>query len=174
MESELRQTFYIRFEEMIPKLRSQIENYCKTQATLQSDLDLFRYSAYVEFNPEMRQKLARPLKRSIVCDPSEELDSEDAANSVFQLLGFLWEYPEVFDAFSANFLVPYCKKQLKVSPFKVDAILELVTHRLFTDLTDEVMDWRVVVLQERFIKQVIDEAETVQDIIHSPLLLKYF
>lgn len=45
MESELRQTFHIRFHELIPKLRLQIENYSKTQATLVSDLELFRYSA---------------------------------------------------------------------------------------------------------------------------------
>ena len=39
---------------------------------------------------------------------------------------------------------------------KVDQLFDLVVHRLFNDYTAEVMDHRVVTIQERFIKQVID------------------
>ena len=54
-----------------------------------------------------------------------------------------------------------------VDHLKVDHILSLVVHRLFIDATAEVQDWRVVTIQERFIKQVIDKAETVNDVINS-------
>lgn len=37
-------------------------------------------------------------------------------------------------------------------PFKVDQLLDLVVHRLFCDLTDEVRDYRVVTIMQRFIK----------------------
>lgn len=129
----------------------------------------------MEANPELRTKLARPQKAIVVTDPSEEFNSEDAANAVSQLLGFLWEYPEVFDAFTGKFLVPYCKENLAAgNPFKVDSILGLVIHRLFCEVTADVMDWRVVIIQERFIKQVIDEANSVEEIKNSPLLLRFF
>ena len=84
-------------------------------------------------------------------DSSKEFDSEDAANSVQQLFGFLWEYPEVVDAFSNEFLVPYCRQHISGDHLKVDQLLDLVTHRLFSDYTAEVPDYRVVTIQERFI-----------------------
>ena len=59
-------------------------------------------------------------------------------------------------------------------PFKVDHLIELVTQRLFCDFTAEVPDHRVVIIQERFIKKVIDGAQSVQEVIDHPLLLKFF
>ena len=41
---------------------------------------------------------------------------------------------------------------------KVDKLFDLVVHRLFCDYTAEVMDHRVVTIQERFMKQLIDRA----------------
>ena len=38
---------------------------------------------------------------------------------------------------------------------KVDALFDLVVHRLFNDYTAQIMNYRVVTIQERFIKQVI-------------------
>ena len=61
-----------------------------------------------------------------------------------------------------------------VDHLKVDHILSLVVHRLFIDATAEVQDWRVVTIQERFIKQVIDKAESVNDVINNKLLHKFF
>lgn len=63
-------------------------------------MEIFRWTALVEANPENAMKMPHPQKRILVKDPAQEFDSEDAANSVQQLFGFLWEYPEVFDAFS--------------------------------------------------------------------------
>lgn len=82
--------------------------------------------------------MARPQTRVLVKDPSCEFDSEDAANSVQQLFGFLWEYPEVFDAFSNNFLFPYCQEQMISNPLLVDQIFDLVINRLFIDVTGDV------------------------------------
>lgn len=90
------------------------------------------------------------------------------------LLSFLWDSPEVYDVFSNDFLVPYCLEKLKVEPFKVDEILELVIHRMFRVLTDEVADYRVVTIQERFIKQVIDRCQSPDEVMNHPLLDKYF
>ena len=56
----------------------------------------------------------------------------------------------------------------------MDKILDLVVHRLFVDLTAEVMDYRVVTIQEKFIKQVIDSAQSLEEVFTSPLLLKFF
>lgn len=64
--------------------------------------------------------LPRPQRRILVNDPSREFESEDAANSVQQLFGFLWEYPEVIDAFSNDFMVPYCREHMKGDHLKVD------------------------------------------------------
>ena len=61
-----------------------------------------------------------------------------------------------------------------VDHLKVDHILSLVVHRLFIDATAEVQDWRVVTIQERFIKQVIDKAQSVDDVVNNKLLLKFF
>ena len=61
-----------------------------------------------------------------------------------------------------------------VDHLKVDHILSLVVHRLFIDATAEVQDWRVVTIQERFIKQVIQKAESVNDVINNKLLHKFF
>ena len=63
-----------------------------------------------EADPKNASKLPMPLRRILVKDPSSEFDSEDAANSIHQLFGFLWEYPEVFDAFSNDFLLKYCER----------------------------------------------------------------
>ena len=90
--------------------------------------------------------------RILVKDPAQEFESEDAANSVHQLFGFLWEYPEVFDAFSNQFMVPYCTELMTKNPLKVDRLFDLVIHRLFNDYTAQVMHHRVVTIQERFIK----------------------
>lgn len=109
METELKQTFFTRFEDMIANtLKRQIENYSESQLTLESDLEVFRWTALVEANAENAKVMARPERRTLVKDPSQEFDSEDAANSVQQLFGFLWEYPEVFDAFSDKFMFSYC------------------------------------------------------------------
>ena len=91
-------------------------------------------------------RLPLPQKRILVKDPASEFDSEDAANSVHQLFGFLWEYPEVFDAFSNQFLVPYCIDQMQKNHLKVDKLFDLVVHRLFCDYTAEVMNHRVVTI----------------------------
>ena len=56
----------------------------------------------------------------------------------------------------------------------VDELLDLIVHRLFVDHTADVPDYRVVTIQERFIKQVIDQARSVDDVIKNPLLLKFF
>lgn len=53
-------------------------------------------------------------------------------------------------------------------------MLDLVVHRLFCDYTAELDNYRVVTIQERFIKQVIDGCSSVDEVIHSPLLLKFF
>jgi len=105
---------------------------------LQSELELFRWTALVESNSENMAKLPIPQKRLLVKDPAQEFESEDAANSVHQLFGFLWEYPEVFDAFSDKFLVPYCLEQMSKNHLKVDSLFDLVVHRLFSDYTGEV------------------------------------
>ena len=47
-----------------------------------SDLEIFRWTAMTEADPKNTNKLARPLRRVLVKDPSSEFDSEDAANSV--------------------------------------------------------------------------------------------
>ena len=102
------------------------------------------------------------MRRVLVKDPTNEFESEDAANSVHQLFGFLWEYPEVFDAFANDFLFKYCSEQITHGdPFKVDHLLELVINRLLCDFTAEVPDYRVVTIQERFIKKVIDGSNSV-------------
>lgn len=49
-----------------------------------------------------------------------------------------------------------------------------MVHRLFCDYTAELDNYRVVTIQERFIKQVIDGCSSVDEVIHSPLLLKFF
>ena len=59
-------------------------------------------------------------------------------------------------------------------PFKVDHLLELVINRLFCDFTAEVPDYRVVTIQERFIKKIIDKAQSIQEVMENPLLLKFF
>ena len=59
---------------------------------------------------EANHQAAQPQRRILVKDNAAEFDSEDAANSVHQLFGFLWEYSEVFDAFSNNFLLSYCEE----------------------------------------------------------------
>ena len=59
-------------------------------------------------------------------------------------------------------------------PHKVDHILELVTQRLFCDFTAEVPDYRVVTIQERFVKKIIDSAQSVEDVMENPLLHKFF
>ena len=53
-------------------------------------------------------------------------------------------------------------------------MLDLVVHRLFTDLSDEVPDYRVVTVVQRFIQQVIDKAQSISDVMDSPLLKKLF
>ena len=128
----------------------------------------------MEANPENARFLPRPQRRIVVKDPASEFESEDTATSVQQLFGFLWEYPEVFDTFSNNFLVQYCQEQMQVDEFKVDQVLDLEVHRLFTDVTAEVMNYRVVLIQERFIKQIIDQAQSLDEVINNPLLSKFF
>lgn len=80
----------------------------------------------------------------------------------------------MYDAFSNDFLVPYCLEQMATDPFKVDEILGLVVHRLLCDLTGDVADYRVVTIQERFIKQVIDRCQTPEEVLSHPLLHKFF
>ena len=63
---------------------------------------------------------------------------------------------------------------MQANHFKVDQVLGLVTHRLFCDVTAEVSDWRVVTLQERFIKQIIDQSNSVSEVMNNPLLHKFF
>ena len=63
---------------------------------------------------------------------------------------------------------------MQINHFKVDQILGLVTHRFFCDVTAEVSDWRVVTLQERFIKQIIDQSNSVSEVMNNPLLHKLF
>lgn len=110
----------------------------------------------------------------LIDDPSTEFNDEDAANSVKQLFTYLWDNKDVFNAFSGTFLVPYCEQHIVHDPFKVDHLLDLVVHRLFCDMTDEVSDYRVMIIQQRFIQQVIEKANTVEDVIKSPLLHKFF
>ena len=115
-----------------------------------------------------------PHNRQLAKDPNDLFSDDDAANAIKQMFGYLWENKDVFDAFSEKFLFTYCEEKLATDPAKVDQMLDLVVHRLFTDLTDEVPDYRVVTVVQRFIKQVIDKAETVSDVMHSPLLHKLF
>ena len=114
--------------------------------TLFSDMEIFKWTALVEEKREYAKILPRPTRRILIKDPSQEFESEDASNAVHQLFGFLWDYPEVFDAFTNDFLVPYCQEQMQINHFKVDQILGLVVHRFFCDVTAEVSDWRVVTL----------------------------
>ena len=81
----------------------------------------------------------------------------------------------MFDAFSNDFLLNYCETQMQGNdPFKVDHLLELVIQRLFCDFTAEVPDYRVVTIQERFIKKIIDKTQSIQEVMEHPLLLKFF
>ena len=76
-----------------------------------SDLEVFRYSALIEQNVECAQTLAKPQHRILIDDPASEFDdSDDAANSVKQLFGYLWDNPEVFENFSNKFLVQFCEE----------------------------------------------------------------
>ena len=76
-----------------------------------SDLEIFRYSALIEQNPDCAKDLARPQHRILIDNPAQEFDdSDDAANSVKQLFGYLWDNPEVFENFSNRFLVPFCEQ----------------------------------------------------------------
>ena len=54
---------------------------------------------------------------------------------------------------------------METDPAKVDQLLDLVVHRLFCDLTDEVPAYRVVIIQQRFIKKIIEKAQSVEDIM---------
>lgn len=47
-----------------------------------SDLEVFRWTALVEANPESRKMMRTPVRRILVKDPCSEFESEDAANSV--------------------------------------------------------------------------------------------
>ena len=63
---------------------------------------------------------------------------------------------------------------MQIDHLNVDQIIDLVVHRLFIDLSAEVMDYRVVTIQERFIKTVIDQANSYEEIFYNPLLFKLF
>ena len=56
----------------------------------------------------------------------------------------------------------------------MERFFDLVVHRLFCDYTAEVFNYRVVTIQERFIKQLIDRAQTPEDVVNDPLLHKFF
>ena len=70
-------------------------------------------------------------------DPNKIFDDEDAATAIKQIFSYLWDNEDVFDEFSNNFLVSYCEEMMAENHFKVDKMLDLVVHRLFTDLTEE-------------------------------------
>ena len=118
--------------------------------------------------------MPRPHRRVLQDDPNKLFSDEDAANAIKQMFGYLWENNEVFDAFSNAFLVPYCEEMLQTDPHKVDQMLDLVVHRLFCDLTEEVPDYRVVTIIQRFVQQVINKAESPLEVMQSPLLHKLF
>ena len=109
----------------------------------------------VEQNPEKKSELPHPEKRNLQLDVKKEFESEDAAVPVSMLLGFLWEDQEIFDTFSNRFLAEFCEKWIYTDELKVAKFMGLVVHRLFTDLTAQVQDWRVVTIQERFIHLMI-------------------
>ena len=71
-------------------------------------------------------------------------------------------------------MLSYCDEKIHKDPFKVDQLLELVIHRLFVDMSSQVADWRVVTIQENFIKQIIDRSKSINDIMSDPILLKFF
>mmetsp|Transcript_34536 Transcript_34536/g.45429 ORF Transcript_34536/g.45429 Transcript_34536/m.45429 type:complete len:152 (+) Transcript_34536:123-578(+) len=150
MELEVKHSFFKRFDKTISKaLKGQIKNFAQQQLSLVSELELFRWKALKEGredNPEIDRKLPKPHNRVLVEDPNKLFSDEDAANAIKQMFGYLWENKDVFDAFSNAFLVPYCEEMLQKDPFKVDQILDLVIHRLFCDLTEEVPDLRVVTI----------------------------
>lgn len=72
-------------------------------------MEYFRYTALRESNPDIENILPRPIRRKLIDDPTSEFNDEDAANSVKQLFTYLWDNKDVFNAFSNNFLVPYCE-----------------------------------------------------------------
>ena len=63
-------------------LRRQIENYCESQLTLFSDMEIFKWTALVEEKKEYAKIMPRPTRRILIKDPSQEFESEDAANAV--------------------------------------------------------------------------------------------
>ena len=99
-----------------------------------------------EIPDSFERKLPRPHTRILSDEPTELFSDEDAPNAIKQMFGYLWDNKDVFDAFSNNFLVNYCEDKLKEDPFKVDQMLDLVVHRLFTDLTEETPDQRVILI----------------------------
>ena len=61
IESELMQKFQRDFREQIDNtLVTQVQNYARTMLTFQSDLELFRYTAMVEQNPDKKKELRNP------------------------------------------------------------------------------------------------------------------
>ena len=83
METELKHTFFTRFEDMIQNiLIKQVENFAESQLNFHSDLEVFRWKAFVEANPENARLLPPPKKRVLCKDNASEFENEDAVNSV--------------------------------------------------------------------------------------------
>ena len=77
-----------------------------------SDLEFFRYTAFVEQNPEKTQSLPVPTTRKILIDVKKGFESEDAAVPTSMLLGFLWDDQEIFNTFADKFLAAQCEELL--------------------------------------------------------------
>ena len=72
-------------------------------------------------------------------DVKKEFPSEDASIPASQLLGFLWDKPDIFATFSERFITEYCDNLLaKNDTLGINFFLGFVIHRLFVDLTAQV------------------------------------